>query len=290
MEPMNHGQYNHAADEIDLFDLIDDIKEQWLWVLGSVLFCVMGAAGYYLKPVTPIYKAEAIVHPVTDLDLIHLNQPSMRELLGVVEKIEGANRFVTAYITKSEAFSEFREIIRSQSTLSMFSDYRAMQGETSDVGVGQLSTGFIFGDPGAKEKDVYLKVSYQSPDAEDAAKIVNEYVKFALNKQKQDQIAAINMIISGQISNWKLASKQSSGDSSAAWKLKAAEQVNIEWDKINFVNFDHQAQASSNPINKKKPLVLAIGLVLGGMIGIVTALIAAAAKRRKASKLQEITN
>ena len=49
MEPMSQGQYSHAADEIDLFDLIDDIKDKWYWLVGTVLVTVV-LAGLYAFP------------------------------------------------------------------------------------------------------------------------------------------------------------------------------------------------------------------------------------------------
>ena len=48
-----------AEDEIDLFDLIDDIKSKWYWLVGTAFVGVVVAVLYALLA-TPTYRTELV--------------------------------------------------------------------------------------------------------------------------------------------------------------------------------------------------------------------------------------
>lgn len=65
-------QQNYQNDEIDLFDLFDDIKAQWHWVIGtSALVVIVGLL--YALLATPQFKAESTLVAVSHQSLVPIN-------------------------------------------------------------------------------------------------------------------------------------------------------------------------------------------------------------------------
>jgi len=69
--------YSVSSDEVDLFDLIDDIKERWYWLVGTVVLSLCLAL-VYAYATTPVYQTEVVYKEVSDVDLLPLNQPRLQ--------------------------------------------------------------------------------------------------------------------------------------------------------------------------------------------------------------------
>lgn len=361
------NKMDNLNNEIDLFDLIDDVKSQFLWVVAAVIgFTALAIAYAFL--VRPVYETEVVLREVRDADLIQINQPRLREALGVEKYIveDGITKRVSSgdFITKDIAFKDARAALRSSSTVRHYFEYLQTQENsellslimdknlTSEQNFLKFYERFTFRDPGVKETDVYLRIGFQLADAKLAAQVLNEYVEFAIHKFERDKKAAVTMVIEGQISQWKFEAEQLrfryfsekrrrelevqeaydvavsinqqqpiySADRVAVgiepplymmgskalkaelqqlqsrsqknednyieglpellWKIAEAEKAIIQWDKVKYIEVDQQAIVPNAPIKPRKLLVVAIGMVLGGMVGVVTALIVAAARRR----------
>lgn len=70
-------QQSYQNDEIDLFDLFDDIKAQWRWVFGTATLVVVAGLMYALLA-TPKFKAESELVAVSNQDLISVNLAKAR--------------------------------------------------------------------------------------------------------------------------------------------------------------------------------------------------------------------
>ena len=168
MEPVNHMQQNYMADEIDLFDLIDDIKEKWYWLVGTTaVFLLM--AGLYAFVATPTYQTEVVFKPVGEADLLPLNQPRLKDVFDVPAD--------KAYLTSEQAFKDVRTQALSGSVLRDF--YNMLLAEqdpvllpliynaalSSEQNFSQFSARFTSVDPGAKQNDVFLRLKFELSDA-----------------------------------------------------------------------------------------------------------------------------
>lgn len=107
---------NYTDDEIDLFELLEDVKNKWRWVVASFVACTAVAVIYALLA-QPVYKTELIYRPVTFADLYQLNQPKLKEALNLIDSGE------RNLITPEVAYNEFRARISSSSNLRGFYTY-----------------------------------------------------------------------------------------------------------------------------------------------------------------------
>ena len=65
-------------------------------------------------------------------------------------------------------------------------------------------------------------------------------------------------------------------------KKNLLESIKIDSNKIKPVTIDLEAQITDSPIKPKKALILALSIVLGGMLGVMIALVRSAIRNRKA--------
>ena len=94
----NPSVESNRDDEIDLFDLWDDILQEKLWLLLGFLGCV-GLAIAYLLMATPVYETKVVVKPVSANNVVELNVP---QLQGIYSK------------TVEEAFNDARSALLSK--------------------------------------------------------------------------------------------------------------------------------------------------------------------------------
>lgn len=179
---------DHVVDEVDVLELFDDLKNQWRWLLGGVLVASTLAI-LYVRIVQPVYQVESVFKEVSEAELMQLNQPKLLSVL------VGAKEDV--YISSIDAFKIARTVLRSNQTLQLFYDHLIEIGRQDTIRV-IMNNGlsreqnflnfveqFNFIDPGAKETDRYLKITFECSNAELAAQILNDYVSFALSLQLQ---------------------------------------------------------------------------------------------------------
>ncbi len=165
-------------DEIDLFDLIDDIKEKWHWLAGTVALSLCLALVYAYKA-TPIYQTEVVYKEVSEADLLPLNQPRLEEVFS---------------LSSEKAFKEVRALARSGSTKRAF--YNQLIAEKNDAllvliydeklteeqNFGEFSERFAYIDPGAKDTDVLLRIRFELSDPDWATQLLNRYSDFVLQR------------------------------------------------------------------------------------------------------------
>jgi len=64
-------------------------------------------------------------------------------------------------------------------------------------------------------------------------------------------------------------------------EISRLKSLEVDMDKLNLVRIDQVAVEPANPIKPKKSLIVALGIVLGGMLGVFAALIRSMIRKRK---------
>ena len=219
---MSDQQTNSRSDEIDLFDLVDDIRDKWYWLVG---FSVIGGilAVIYALSATPLYRTESIIKDAPGSDLVAFNQPALRTTLVLEARKESAKEegdsSGTALsaepvfeLTAEDAFLGARAVIRSVSTRKAFyldllqrSDEKLKalifnQSLTEEQNLALFLERFNYADPGAKDKlDVFMTVSFELQDPQLATDVLNEYVAFALKKYDRQIQSELNRKLTAQL-------------------------------------------------------------------------------------------
>ncbi|MGK0445748.1 MAG: LPS O-antigen subunit length determinant protein (WzzB/FepE family), partial [Bermanella sp.] len=98
-------------DEIDLFDLLDDIVEEKVWVFIGFFTCVLLAALYLFKA-TEIYQTQLVIKPASANSVVELNAPQFSlDAAGG----DGKSQLQVIYSkTVEEAFADARSAMLSK--------------------------------------------------------------------------------------------------------------------------------------------------------------------------------
>ncbi|MAS24028.1 MAG: hypothetical protein CMI03_02565 [Oceanospirillaceae bacterium] len=199
-----------AADEVDLFDLLDDLQDKWYWALGAFLITLVLAV-VYAYVATPVYQTEAIITDVPPSKLLAFNQPALRSTLSltgsVQDKAVSGNDDKSVMLTDEAvfqldpetAFSSARSVIRSASTRKAF--YSELLKEnapelmalifsadlTEEQNLAYFLQRFSFTDPGKNDgADTYLSIRFELESSSQLARdVLNKYVDFALALNKK---------------------------------------------------------------------------------------------------------
>lgn len=194
---------NERNDEIDLFDLIDDLKDKWYWIAGTVALVVVLAAAYAFRAV-PVYKTELVVKEADDVAFLEVNQPALEEVLG--------NDFLTA----SKAFKSIRASFLSASVISDF--YSLLQQEedarlinliyddqlTQEQNLKLFVERFSHVDPNNQGSDVFLTVKFELADAELSAQVLNDFAEFVRARYKHKVQNNVSLRTVTKLTQWQL--------------------------------------------------------------------------------------
>lgn len=341
-------------DEIDLFDLIDDIKDKWYWLIGTVVLSLCLAFAYLYK-VTPVYQTEVVYKEVSDADLLPVNQPRLQGVFS---------------LSNEKAFKEVRALARSGNTKRAF--YNQLLAEKDDAllaliyneqltieqNFSRFSSLFAYVDSGTKDTDVLLRIQFMLSDAQWATVLLNRYSDFVLQRyltevrntiqlNKQSRLDALRLeadglrtkylaqknqrmlaleeassiaasikqkmpfysgsnnavfgaqpplfmmgqtVINAELSQMRSRAERGedayiSGLPELNWKIQNLEEAEVNWDSVRFVQLDQSAVLPLKPIKPRKAMIVALAGAVGGMAGVMFALLAAAQVRRKKSKI-----
>lgn len=201
MESVNNNF--EREDEIDLFDLVDDLKEKWYWIVGIVIFAVVLAVIYAFTAM-PVYKTDLIVKEADEVAFLEVNQPAFKEVLG------------EDFLTAEKAFRSIRTSFLSASVISDF--YSLLQKEANEqlmplIYNAQLSQEqnlklfverFSHSDPGKKDSDVFLKVQFKLADAELSALVLNKFSDFVQTRYRYQVQNAVALRTTTKLTQWQL--------------------------------------------------------------------------------------
>lgn len=213
-------------DEIDLFDLVDDIKEQWRWLLGTGIACVLAALCYaYLA--TPVYQAELVYKPVNDTELLQLNQPRLKEVLGVAKdsqymSAENAFRDVRAQALSGTVLAEFYAKLLSEDNAELKQLIHRDRLST-EQNINRFGDFFTTVDSKAQQEDLSFKIKFELADAKLSADVLNRFSQFLLTKQANEVQEDISMRVNAQIEQWQLEVDKLRSEYSATKQMRLLE-------------------------------------------------------------------
>lgn len=185
-------------DEIDLFDLVDDIWSNKRWVLMGLVGTVILAALYLFKAV-PVYKTEAKVKPANASDLLEFDRP---QLLGGYE-IAAATKDVEARLAPAifemdvkSAFAESKSALLSSGYRKDFYEMNLdkikavpdlyNEGISMEQNFTKFSELFSVKTSGKKDNETYVQLGLELSEPELAAELLNEFVEYALFRRLRD--------------------------------------------------------------------------------------------------------
>lgn len=333
---------NGNSDEIDLFELAQNLWKQKL-LISVVTLAITALAASYALFSAPVYESKSTVLPPRLADIAGYN-------LGRSEA--GLKKF-----TPASVYSMFTRNLRSDGLRRDFFEQVYLPAETKGQDIkakDELRESFNkklnITNPDAKNSPERFAVTVQSADSSRAAEWANLYVERVANKTRQDMADTVSTEISTRVrsiqsriavlrdSAKKLredriarlsealkvadkvglqapqvkASRTSSdgeleqfvdgnlmymrGAKAIRAELEVLQnrknddpfitglrdlenqldflaKVSVSPDGVSVFTLDSMAEVADNPIKPNKPLILVLGLVLGGMLGVFIALL-----------------
>jgi len=192
-ESMNDQQQLNNDDEIDLFDLIDDIWSHKRWVFIG-LFATVILAGLYLFKATPVYQTEAKVKSATANDLTEFSRPQLADIYTL--DVEKAFSSAKSALLSTGYRKEFYEL-KLDEIKAIPDAYN--ESLTLEQNFSRFSEQFSVKTSGVKDSESFVQVSLKSSDAEFASELLNEFVEYALFRRLRDSYDTMLAKVNGRI-------------------------------------------------------------------------------------------
>ncbi|GAA6134326.1 hypothetical protein NBRC116188_11150 [Oceaniserpentilla sp. 4NH20-0058] len=190
-------------DEIDLFDLWDDILQEKIWVILGFVSCVLFAVVYALTA-TPIYESKVVIKPASANSVVELNVP---QLSGIYSKtVEEAYADARSSLLSKENRRHFYEAFISEikSINGLYNDELTLYQNFNEF--DKLFSSKVSNSK--KDVEEYLQVSLELPDAEKVAQLLNAYAQFALAAKLMDVKDTLESKVRAQIDKYEYDAKQ----------------------------------------------------------------------------------
>ena len=162
-------------DEIDLFDLWDDLVSNKVWVLAGLLVCILLASAY-LYVAKPVYEVSSVIKPVSERDLVEINVPQLSGIysLGVDAAFEHAKRAMLSTEYHRDFYQQNLVTIKAVEGL-----YNPILTESQNfTSFDRLLAISLSNDK--KDAEKFIELSFEFHDAQSATDLLNGYVEFAL--------------------------------------------------------------------------------------------------------------
>jgi chain length determinant protein (polysaccharide antigen chain regulator) len=186
-------QRSSNDDEIDLFDLIDDIWNHKIWVFLG-LFVTIILVGLYLFKATPVYQAEAKVKLATANDLIEFSRP---QLVGIYSlDMEGAFASAKSALLSSGYRKEFYVLRLDQIKVVQNSHSDKLTLEQNFLG---FSEQFSVKTSGANDSESFVQVTFKSSDATFSSELLNDYVEYVLFRRLRESYDTMSANINSRL-------------------------------------------------------------------------------------------
>ena len=167
---------NHANNEIDLFELIETLWREKLWIIAFACIAAIGGGSYAFLS-TPTYKAEVRLLPPSSRDVAELNQ------LSNISFSSNTNTNANA-ITPESAYNNFIQVLNSSTLRKSFyseADIRGFFNPNSLPATeiwNKYNKSIVIDKPNKKTSHTRLSISISNP--EKAAEFANRYIELAL--------------------------------------------------------------------------------------------------------------
>lgn len=293
-----------TPDEIDLIQLFRSLWKQKLLIGAITGVCAL--IGLLYAMLAPrYYTVQSVLRPAAIKDLDELNHLGIYKL-SPKQALAQVGAALDSYENRLAFFREhpklFADLAQPGRTLEQ--TFEAFNDEA-----------FKLLQPDAKKPEgttPYIGLQLSYPEALNGVEIVNSFVNFSLNSVRKEIAADLDTLIGNRLSQLEknMAAARASYEASKEIKiaklteadaLKRAElndelsalrqqlktrrdnrinQLNEAIpDRLRLVRLDQPALDSSKPIKPRKALILALGFVLGGMLGVFAALVRSLANR-----------
>lgn len=173
----NEDRYD---DEIDLFDLVDDIRDNFKWVgIGAIFTICLAVAFLFISK--PVYQSEAVIKPANTKYLVELLSPQVKQVYDVDE--DKIFNLATSALTASDYQKAFYK--------SKLVELKQMEGFYNEVlseeqNFLKFSERFGFKSSGKKDLEKFYKITFKAGDPKVAANLLNEYISLSLAMRLQD--------------------------------------------------------------------------------------------------------
>jgi chain length determinant protein (polysaccharide antigen chain regulator) len=165
-------------DEIDLFDLWDDLVANKIWV-GVGLFACIALAVVYLVMAKPVYEVKSVVKPASERDLVAVNAPELGGVysLGVDAAFEHAKR---ALLSKEYHRNFYKQNLLEIKSLKGL--YNPLLSESQNFTNFDKLLRISLSDS-KKDDETFIVINFEWVDAQKAADLLNAYVDFTLQSR-----------------------------------------------------------------------------------------------------------
>lgn len=189
-------------DEIDLFDLLDDLKEKWYWLAGTIALTLLAAIAYAWSA-TAIYQTEIVVKSVSEVELLELNQAALADVLDEdFITTEKAFRDVRALFLSGAMMGEFYAELRNEANPALTA-LLYQEALSPEQNLQAFIARFSHKDAG-KEDDLSLHLTFELPDPKLASDVLNRFKKFVLTRYENRTKANVALRTEAVLEQWQL--------------------------------------------------------------------------------------
>ncbi|MEH6345937.1 MAG: Wzz/FepE/Etk N-terminal domain-containing protein [Bermanella sp.] len=176
-------------DEIDLFDLWDDIIAHKLVILAGFTFCLSLAIAY-LFIAKPVYQVKSVIKPIGERGLVELNVPQLSGIysLGVDAAFEHSKRAMLSKESQRLFYSQYLTEIKELGGL-----YNSELTEAQNVKVFGNLLGVKLSNK--KDAETFIELSLELGESKLAANLLNRFVVFSL----QNSLLKIEQTINSKL-------------------------------------------------------------------------------------------
>ena len=162
-------------DEIDLFDLWDDLVSNKIWVAAGLITCILLAAAY-LFTAKPVYEVKSVIKPVSEQDLVEINVPQLSGIYSL--SVDAAFEHAKRAMLSKEYHRDFyqQNLVEIKAIEGLYNP--ALTESQNFTGFDKLLTIKLSNDK--KDAEKFIELNFQLHDAIAATNLLNGYVSFAL--------------------------------------------------------------------------------------------------------------
>ena len=266
----NHQEIYNQPDEIDLFELVENlVKEKFIIIIATFIGGVLAAFVALTQP--QIYSSETVLNmaPMSNFAKINAIAPLVRsDVIDNEQVYLDYQRKLTSFDTLQHAFKQTKTAQRLDSeptsslnpallsALNEFENSYNISSENQKESLGRITLRITSTNPNEPE---YLINNVVLPYAQ-------EHVTELLHAHFQ---SLINQEITNIANQIKVA------------QLERLMQIDTNFENLHPITVERRAEVALSPDQSKKNLTITLGIILGGMLGVFAALIRIALRSRK---------
>ncbi len=183
----------YRGDEIDLFDLLDDIVKNKVWLLVGVL-CTLCLAAIYLVTTKPIYEVGVVLKPAAEKDLLELNAPQLNGIYSI--DVDGAYGGVKRHLSSRD--------VRQGFYLENYERISSVEGLfkidlSKEQNFSRFDSFFKVSVSGKKDVEDFVRVELEMWDPVLVASLLNDYVLYSLKRSMQEAAETLESKVAARI-------------------------------------------------------------------------------------------